>query len=70
MTSTIIFDGSKFTCDFQSLMSGQSGAMLTDPTHPVFSGDYITLYYMGMGITFGSYHAHSSTGDAYCKPAN
>ena len=55
---------------FQSLMSGQNAAMLTDPNHPVFSGEYVTMYYMGMGITFGSYHAHSATGDAYCKPAN
>ena len=74
--STVLFymrpDGTNqmLTNDFASLMAGQEPSMLTDPNHLVFSGDYINMYYMGMGMVFGDYHAHGTSSDTHCKSAN
>ncbi len=32
-----------------------TGAPITDPTNPIFSGDYICIYYQGMCFTLGFY---------------
>ena len=50
-----IFLASDF--DFASM----SPTVIEDPTHSVFAGDYISMYYMTMGAVFGDYGAWSGS---------
>ena len=50
-----IFLASDF--DFASM----TPTVIEDPTHSVFAGDYISMYYMTMGVVFGDYGARSGS---------
>lgn len=50
-----IFLASDF--DFAS----QKPTVIVDSTHSVFAGDYISMYYMTMGVVFGNYGAWSGS---------
>ena len=57
------------TTDVNALMAGQTPTAMSGNTHPIFTDDQIVLYYIGMGIVLGDYHAHNAAGDSVCKPA-
>ena len=42
-------------------LASKTPTVIKDPTHSVFAGDYISMYYMTMGAVFGNYGAWSGS---------